>query len=252
MGRNLTGELGIIRRYAYWSDRRIRSIAADNSIDLERRWLLGVKLPTFLSILPQAELVEQQRTAQRHEISLKVDRAIGRLAVEDFVTSPPVRFAKGRNDITLAAYSHWHYVSKSERKGIIAHTSMTSGGKRVEVCLFGSLEHCTDYISASEKEAPMWSSSSTWSIEEFIRNHGTVPDSLYDDDQSMAHEIVRVFRNEGMTGEYVFKKIASAEWFAEIYLDVELDKKRWDQRPTVDWPYPIDRIVVGAPLWIRS
>jgi hypothetical protein len=249
----LTGELGSIRRYSYWSDRRIRGIAADNSIALERHWLLGVKLPALFNLLPQAEFVEQQRTAQRHAIAVKMERAIGQIAVEDFITPPPCRFAKGYNNVTLAAYSRWSPERKSERKGVIAHTSvLTESGSRVEVCLFGSMEHCTDYVSASTAEAPMWSSSSTWSIEDFIRNQGTVPDSIYDDDESIAHEIVRVFRNEGMTGKYVFKKIPSAEWLAEVYLDVELDKSRWDQRPTGDWPYPVDRIAIGAPLWIRS
>ena len=49
------GELGTICRYAYWSDRRIRSIATDNGIDLSRRWRLGFKTPV-LGFLPQAEL----------------------------------------------------------------------------------------------------------------------------------------------------------------------------------------------------
>jgi hypothetical protein len=30
-------EPGVIRRYAYWADRRIRNIASDNGIALERR-----------------------------------------------------------------------------------------------------------------------------------------------------------------------------------------------------------------------
>jgi hypothetical protein len=248
----VTGELGKIHRYSYFSDRRTRNIAADNSINLEQRWLLDVKLPTLPSILPQTELIEQQQVLQRHDIARKLERSIGQIAVEDFSTPPPAQFAKGYTPVTLAAYTRWHAENGSERKGIIAHTSTTNPeGGRVEVCLFGSIEHCTDYLSAPNAAAPMWSSSSTWAIEEFIRNRGTTPAPVYDDDESIAVEIVRVFNNEGMTGKYVFKRLPTAEWFAEVYHDVELEKSRRDQRPSGDWPHPIDRIIIGAPLWVR-
>jgi hypothetical protein len=98
----------------------------------------------------------------------------------------------------------------------------------------------------------MWSSSSTWCIEDFITNGGTKPAPVYDDDESIAVEVVRVFHNEGMTGRYAFKKLVHAEWFAEVYHDVELDKGRWNLTPGIDIPEAMDRIVIGAPLWIRS
>jgi hypothetical protein len=247
------GELASIRRYSYLSGRRIRSIAADNAISLERRWLLGLTFPSFLGFLPQAGLVEQSRAAEGHEIALKLERSIGQLAVEDFVTPPPSAFVKGCGPVTLAAYTRWNPRNKSERKGIIVHTrTVSSSGCRVELCMFGSIENCKDYLSGSNIETPTWSSSSTWSIEEFINSHGAVPAPIYDDDESIAVEIVRVFNNEGMTGKYVFKRFLSAEWFAEVYLDVELDKNRWDHQIGGDWPQPVDRIVIGAPLWVRS
>jgi hypothetical protein len=247
------GELADIFRYSYWSDRRIRSIATDNAINLERRWLLGFTFPSILGFLPQAGLVEQGRTAQRHDVALKLERAIGKLAVEDFVTPPPSRFVKGCGPVTLAAYTRWHPRNKSERKGIIVHTrTVSSNGCRVELCMFGSIENCADYQSGSNIEAPTWSSSSTWAIEEFIANRGVTPAPIYDDDESIAVEVVRVFNNEGMTGKYAFKHFPTADWFAEVYHDVELDKENWDQRQSGDWPRPVDRIVIGAPLWIRS
>lgn len=246
------GELGIIRQYSYWSDRQVKDVVADNPINLERRWRLTLKTPT-LGLAPLAEFAEERRTPQRHEIALKVERAIGKLAVEDFVTPPSARFAKGSGRVTIAAYTRWHAKKKSERKGIIAHTrTVSSDGCRVEVCLLGSLKHCTDYLPASEVEAPMWASSSTWAIEEFIANEGDKPAPIYDDDQAIAVEVLRVFNNEGMTGMYVFKPLASAEWFANVYHNVVLDKERWDLRWGGDLPEPVDRIVIGAPLWIRS
>lgn len=247
------GELATIQRYAYYSDRRVRSIAEDNGINLGRRWLFGIQSPSVLSFLPQVGLTEQNRNAQRYEVAHKIEQSIGQLAVEDFVTPPPAHFAKGCGPVTIAAYTRWYPRSKSERKGIIIHArTVSSDGCRVEVCLFGSTENCADYLSGSGITAPVWSSSSTWAIEEFIANEGSTPAPIYDDDESIAVEIIRVFNNEGMNGEYVFKRIPSAEWFAEVYHDVELDKERWDQRPSSDWPQPVDRIVIGAPLWVRS
>lgn len=74
---------------------------------------------------------------------------------------------------------------------------------------------------------------------------------MYDDDESIAVEILRTLNNEGMTGRYVLRHFPSAEWFCEVYHDVELDKDRWDLRPGTDLPEPVDRIVIGAPLWVR-
>jgi hypothetical protein len=245
------GELGVVRRYAYWSDRRVRSIAADNAIVLDQRWRLGFKTPSA-GIAPQAEIAQDRRTLQRHEIAVKVERAIGSRAVEDFITPPPASFAKGCTEMTLAAYTRWYGAKKkSKRKAVIAHTrTMSSDGSSVEIILFASIEHCAGYLSGKKAEAPYWSSSSTEAIEEFIAHKGAEPATIYDDDESIAYETVRVMQNESMTDKYVFKRIVAAEWFAEIYHDVVLDKEeRWHFRP--DDPQP-DRIVIGAPLWIRS
>ena len=136
---------------------------------------------------------------------------------------------------------------------MILHTrTISSDGTRVEVCLFGSIDNCAGYLAHPKAEAPMWSSSSTRSIEQFIANRGTKPDKIYDDDQSMAVEILRTINNQGMTEKYVIDRLASAEWYAEVYRDVELDKQRWNLRPGHDLPEPVDRIVIGAPLWVRT
>jgi hypothetical protein len=246
------GELGTICRYEYWSDRRIRSIATDNGIDLSRRWRFGVKTPAF-GLLPQAELTDSRTALQRNQIALKLENAIGQLAVEDFVTPAAATFVKGCGELTFAQYTRWYKPRKEKREAIIMHTRTTSSdGTRVEVCFFASVENCADYLTSSRAEVPMWSSSSTRSIEQFIANHGTKPDLVYKDDESMAVEILRTINNQGMTSRYVIKRLPSAEWFAEVYRDVELDKERWNLRPGEDLPEPVDRIVIGAPLWVRS
>jgi hypothetical protein len=249
------GELGTIRRYSYFSDRRISDIAADNNIHLDRRWRLGFRTPA-LTFVPQMELIEERRAVQRHEAALRIEKAIGQLAVEDFVSPPPTAFAKGSGEVTFAAYTRWNYAKTKEKppkKGIIIHTRVRdSDGCRVEICLFASIDNCVGYLGSSAAEAPIWSSSSTWAIEEFIEHRGTRPAPVWDDDESIAVEILSVIYSEGMIGKHVFNRV-NAEWFAEVYKDVVLDKQRWrNLRPGEDVPEPVDRIVIGAPLWVRS
>jgi hypothetical protein len=250
------GELGAVTRYPYWSGRRVRDIAADNGIDLDRRWRTVLRTP-FLGLLPQAELAQERGAVQRHEMSERVKRAIGQLAVEDFVTPPPTAFAAGCGPVTIAVYERWSGPKKNRRKAVIVHSrTKASNGCRVEFCLFGSIENCVGYLSSPRTETPMWSSSSTWAIEEFIDNLGKKPAPMYDDDESIAVEILRTINNEGMTGRHARQRIAQAEWFAEVYKDVELDKDRWtffqNFEPSTDIPQPVDRIVIGAPLWVRT
>lgn len=247
------GELGSIIRYSYWSDRRVHDIATNNNINLDRRWLFGFKTPN-LGFLPQAEIADKRRNMQRHERAKRIELAIGQLAVEDFVNPVPSAYAKGHGGVTFAAYTRWRNKrEKTQNTGVILHTRTEgSDGSRIEVCLFGSIEHCTDYLPGSEVAAPMWRASSTPAIEEFIAHQGNKKAPIYDDDESIAVEILRTFNNEGMTGRHVFKSIQAAEWFAEVFHDVELDKKRWNLKPGKDLPEPVDRIIVGAPLWVRS
>lgn len=250
------GELGAVTRYSYWSGRRVMDIAGDNGIDLDRRWRTVLRTPLF-GLLPQAELAQERGAVQRSEMSERIERAIGQLAVEDFVTPPPTAFAKGCGEVTVAVYERWSGPKKNKRKAVIVHTrTKASNGCRVELCLFGSIENCDGYLAESEAKTPMWRSSSTWAIEEFIDNLGRKPAPIYDDDESIAVEILRTINDEGMTSRHVGQRISRAEWFVEVYKDVELDKNRWtffrNFKPATDIPQPVDRIVIGAPLWVRT
>ena len=247
------GELGTSQRYLYWSNRGVRRVADDHPIRLERAWRLAIRSPA-VGMVPQAELTEELRAPSRHEVATKIENAIGQLAVEDFVTPPPSSFAKGMGKLTFAAYTRWNYTEDDEAagKGVILHTRLeSSDGTRVEVCLFGSLDNCIGL--SSDPAAPIWCASSTWAIEEFIAHKGIQVAPIYDDDESIAVEIVRVLNMEGMTDHYTFTMPSTVEWFAQVYKDVELDKSRWDFRPgDSDIPQPMDRIIVGAPLWVRT
>jgi hypothetical protein len=253
-GRSPVGELGRIRRYSYWSDRRIKEIAADNNISLDKRWLMTFQSPA-IGALPQIGINEGQRKLQRHAVAERIEGSIGQLAVEDFVTPPAAAFAKGRTPITFARYTRLSDLRAGKKgDGVIIHTrTASSNGTKVEICLFGSIENCIDYLPGSDVVTPaVWRASSTQAIEEFMRHRGKKKAPIYDDGESIAVEILRTINNEGMIGKRAFKSIQSAEWFAEVFHDVELDKSRWDLRPGRDLPEPVDRIVIGAPLWVRT
>ena len=55
------GRLASVRKYSYWPDRRIRDIAADNGMDLERLWNFSFRTP-MLTLFPQAEFVRHAPT----------------------------------------------------------------------------------------------------------------------------------------------------------------------------------------------
>ena len=95
------GELGVIRKYHYWSNRRISDIAADNDISLSTRWPWTLRSPS-IPFIGQIEVGEPQRNLRKNEMANKLEGAVGLHAVEDVVTPPPVRFAKGTDHIEFA------------------------------------------------------------------------------------------------------------------------------------------------------
>jgi len=246
------GERGGVGRYAYWSDRRIREIASDNDIALAPRLRWTAKLPP-IPFVPEFEFGEEARTLRRAEIARRMEVAIGAQAVEDFVTPLPVRFAKGVGQVSFAQFVGVSTVNK----GVVVHTSARSStGARVEVCLFGSLDNMAGYAGASDKSGGGWVSSAAPAIYEFLTSRGTVNTSQWDDPESISVEALKIAQSQGITGDrdngkpwtrgFTLSHADDSEWFAEIYSDVMLDKSRW--RLDED----VDRILIGAPLWIRT
>jgi hypothetical protein len=240
-----------IRRYAYWSDRRIRQIAVDNDITLERRlrWTSKIKVP----FIGELEIGQEGRTLRRNEIARRIDEVIGELAVADFVTPPPVRFAKGIGRISFSQFVGISTVNE----GIVAHTSVSSSnGCRVEVCIFGSVDNMDGYAGAYDRTTSGWVSSAAPAIFAFLESRGTSNRSQWDDPESIAVEALKIATEQGAaqdsedgkpwTRGFTLSHADGSEWFAEIYADVELDKSRWDLDKAVD------RIIIGAPLWIRT
>jgi hypothetical protein len=248
------GELGVVRRYHYWSDRSIRKIATDNDIALNGRLHWGLKFPSF-PFIAQFEIGQEASDLRRNRVAEKIETAIGLHAVEDIVTPPPVSFAKGTGHMEIARTT----VRYAVNDGVVIHfTVMSSEGSRVQVCLFGSIDNTPHYISAASANEAGWTSSAWYAIEELLHSRGKRNTSQWNDDESIAVEAMQIALHQGETGHTKNHKgkpwtrgftIGSAEdvdWLAVIYKDVELTKDRWRLDDDVD------RILVGAPLWIRT
>src|SRR5260370_5661076 len=163
------GELGAVRRYHYWSDRSIRQIAADNDIALRGRLRWGLKFPGF-PFLAQLEVGQEAGDLRRNEVARKIETAIGLHAVKDFVTPPPVSFAKGIGHVEVARTT----VRYASNEGAVFHVAAKSSkGSRIDVCLFGSIDNFPRYLRAAPSKKAGWSSSAWYAIEELLTSRGT-------------------------------------------------------------------------------
>ncbi|WP_143101986.1 hypothetical protein [Amycolatopsis marina] len=251
-------ELGVVRRYAYWADRRIRAIGVDNGISLDRRISWKAKLGNIPGI-GGAEFAQDARALDRTEIAERIERAIGARAVQDFVTPPKVDYAKGVGRVEFAQLSGFY-----GRGGVVMHTSTrSSSGARVDVCLFGSLQNLADYAGASDNHPGGWTSSAAGAIELYLENREAVSNSRWYDPESLALEALKIATEQGVTGPrhehqgkpstrgFTLGQAKESEWLAEIYEDVVLDKDRWTFSHD-ETGHGVDRILIGAPLWIRT
>lgn len=239
-----------VQRYAYWSDRRIRAIAEEYDIALERLgWTSMLKVP-FL----QMEVRRDRRTLRRHEIARRVQTEIGARATTDF-SFHPVHFATGNSVLSFSEFAGISVVNK----GVIVHTSLrTDAGQLVEVCLFGSVENLAGYVGAGDPTSSGWVSSAAPAVFEFVASRGMVNNSQWDDMEAISLEALKIAREQGVrrdsqpgapwTRGFTLSHAEPAEWLAEIYTDVLIDKSRWQLHEGEE----VDRVVIGAPLWVRT
>jgi hypothetical protein len=249
----------MIRKYHYWSDRHVHDIAADNDISLTTRWPWSLRTPS-IPFVGQIEFAEPQRNLRRNEVANRIETAIGRHAVEDLITPPAVRFAKGVSHIEFARFSSYY----AGNEGAVMHIQTANSlGRRIDICLFGSMDNFSGYIQRADCNPAGWTSSAWRAIDELLTTRGQENTSQWDDEESRAVEALKIATGQGITGHIKDHKdrpwtrgftigcAEDAEWFAEIYVDVELTNGRWDFYPEQP-EYRAERILIGAPIWIRT
>lgn len=253
---------GSVGRFTYWSDRRVRELARDNGIKIERSWgPTSVKSPGAVAgvSLPQVELARSgQRDPNRQAIAKRISKALGAQAEVSFESAPPVQFARGLGRVELARYT----VGPLRDKGVLLHVrTLSTAGQRIDLCLFGSLDNLAGFRAADAPEAG-WTSSAWLAVNELLESRGAVNTSQWDDPESLSVEALKVALRHGnqphsraldepWTRGYTLGHVPNGEWVAEVYTDVILSPERWNFHES-DSMEAGQRIIVGAPLWVRT
>lgn len=246
-------ERGSFTRYTYWSERRVKNLARDLEIKTDPGWKTKITVFKVPLLSTSIDFEGAPRTPHRNEIAARVERALGDLAVEDFVTPPPAKFAKGTG---LVQFSH--LVSHEQGRVVLNIRTQASDGTRTAVCLFGSRDNIPGFVGVNDEHPSGWSSSAEPAVGAWLRSRCSDNKSQWDDPQSISVEAMTIATDQGNNHEYeanpespwtrgfTFGDAPESEWLAEIYSDVVLDPDRWSLDD------PVDRILVGAPVWVRT
>lgn len=126
--------------------------------------------------------------------------------------------------------------------------------------MFGSLANVKGFNPSDAREVG-WISSAAPAIEELLESHGTRNTSQWDDDESIAVEALRIALEQGITRDssvhqgrpetrgFTLGHAGACEFVLQVYKDVPLNQRRWNHRGSLEGA---DRILIGAPLWVRS
>lgn len=231
---------GDISRYIYWSNRRIRSIARDNGIALNKSWRLStVTSPESIAGIPvpQAEFAPTGPSEQdRRAMAKRIRKALEKHTAKTFNSPSPAQFANGVSQVAFARFDSLPGV----RPAVMLHTrSRGSIGQRVDVCLFGSLDNMEGFQAAEVSQG--WYDSSWFAIAERLQDSNP-RDAFRDDPKALAVTALGLALVH-CRGRRSLGHELTCEWFAEVYVDVVLDEGHEELE---------QRILIGAPLWLRT
>lgn len=252
------GERGYVEKYLYFSNRRVQSVATDNDLHLG-----GTAASATASFgVPGLATLEVARgggkgSPSRDAITSLIERRIGNHAVSRFDSPPPAQFVRGVGRVSMSEFSDY-----GERRALFHVRVLREDGYRTDVVLFGSMDNFPEHIANDGLFSSGWSSSAARSIEAFLRRGINTWDDPGEGNEALAHEALKLALQQGTSPEseadpsrphlrgFTIGYSEDAEWFAQVHLDVEMDLQRWSwQRPG---PLDTERIVIGAPLWIRT
>jgi hypothetical protein len=234
-----------VRKYFYWSERRIRKIVTDDGLTVDRSGSTKLKSPAA-PFLPSVEVDRSRQPLNRPQVAELIERHLSGLTVRDFVTPPKVRFAAGCGTLTFSEFINFGRV---ENLVSVFTSTEASDGTRVAIGMFGSKDNLADVIAAAPTSTNGWSSSAAPQIFAFIESFGRrVPKLTHR--REIAREAVNLLAHQGGNlgeGEkrgFTFGHLGDhGEWLMEAYLDEEFedDSLMTDGRT-------FDRVILGAPL----
>ncbi|MFD4257686.1 DUF7019 family protein [Streptomyces sp. NPDC058534] len=241
-------------KFLYWSNRRVQMVAGDNGVGVgpAARWTMGVNLGILNGQLQASESLNSGRA----RLADRVTRALADETEVSFARPPAATWTRGLGPVHFSTFVGMG----TGPNAVVLHTrAKDPDGRQVDICLFGSKEHLRPF-QVTEVYDDSHSSSEASAVMDLIRRRGTPGDPTTGDDdlQYLAREALKIAahyedcptnRDEPYLARLRMNEAASCEWFAEVYLDLILSRDRWrpDERSAA-W----HRIVIGAPLWVRT
>jgi hypothetical protein len=258
------GELGGPTEYLYWSSRRTGRFMEDNGLT-PNSVTNTISTPSF-SWLPTFSRSSSKTSGTRPAIAKTIERSLGKVAVTSFGAPGPIRYAKGTSTIVFGRFMTWGMKKRPSRRPAVMFTSMGYDRRdrdSVAICLFGSMDNFPEYVqSAGPGYADEgWVSSSAPAVYNFLKSHGKEYGWPCETPEEMASDALRIADGQGIylpfeecdlgtvkpwKRSFTYGDSNKAQWLAQIYLDVDLVAGGRDREDG------FRRILVGAPLWIRT
>jgi hypothetical protein len=266
------GELGGTVEYLYWSARRTSRFMEDNGISVQpiTRTLTS---PSF-GRLPTFSRSSTSVNGTRPQIAKAIESSLGQIAVTRFNASGPIQYAKGTGVIVFGKFMDAP-PSRDERQPAVMLTTMDYSRRdrdSVFVCLFGSMDNFPEYVQDSGPRTEWgWTASASRAVFNFIKSSGRDFNPVLNCETSAemalaafmiacdqgtyrAHEHCTYGLDRPWQRAYTYGDAREAQWLAQIYLDVTRAEFEAEDIDIEGYAYgiPVRRVLVGAPLWIRT
>ena len=228
-----------VYHYHYWSKRLTAELSNELSINRRARWRWNLS--------GRVPVVGVGIEAQQQDYSLGVDETAAKLESSRFLMPFTELGSPQRTPYYLSGVSRQMKLMRSwVGDGATYATSTASDGSVTYLCLYGSMDNFIGYKAAPREVE--WSPSSWPAIRDLLS--ASPPYTLRDgwDDERRAFEAVKWIHDNEDGSPAIFGELESADWSALIYLDVATAPDRWIK----SWQKAAGRILVGAPLWIRT
>jgi hypothetical protein len=220
--------------------------------------------------LPTFSRSKTSTSRTRPQIAKAIEDALGKIAVTRFDAPAPIQYAKGTNLVVFSKFMHATSPRENQPTTIFTMADYSRRNREsVAVCLFGSMENYPEYIQGVDPNVNGgWSSSAAPTVFKFIKSHGrnlgtppfggTPGEIAADAFQICVSQGGHVRNSRGMHNPwmrgYTYGDAKQAQWLAQVYLDMRREEIEAEGIDLNDYVYnfPVTRILIGAPLWIRT
>lgn len=238
--------------FLYWSDRRIRNVASDCGIKIERGGDATLKSPRIPG-LPQAEWKQRDPVPARSATAEKIEKGVRGDMLSDFGPRSSGRFAKGLGTVFFSELTQGADVTMISAGA----EGRTPQGDPVAICMFGSFENLTEVLTNGDVQRYGWSSSSLRHVARFMETELLEPNECFGTDAGLAYAAAQIVFESGGDDRYPWRRGFTyghlrdvGEWFMEVFLDISIAPE--EVPPQYHSLRRFRRIIVGAPLWIRT